>query len=337
MVSITRSLKVFSDGSVTLLEGATPPPPPPTGPTPQPEPTTGTRQRQADTFVYAIHDNLDPGMNYQARTLIKQTIAMTNEFRVPRRWYYREDVYEWRVDPYSKISFWPEDLSPDWEQYFFSGMTPRQHGLFNLTAFGWRDSKANGILALLSKWFAKVSGITAFGIRPDGVNIYSFLVTGGTLFRKVGTWRQWTLVACQDTTKPAQWLTYKDAPDLWFKQGVCGHNADKQSFFGKVNANIGDLFLPTACPGGIAALLTWETREVRAVPFDTVLDDVLPVRFVELCYRGSEVLGRTSENEWYFILEQVGHGGGQSDFVLHIPQADWVDVLPISTVDWQKE
>jgi len=312
-------------------------PPPGDDPTPQPEPITGTRAREGDKFVYAIHDNLDPGLNFQARTLIKMTIAMTNEFRVPRRWYLRDDGV-WKVDQYSKISFWPEDLSDEWQNYFFSGMTPNQHGLFNLTAFGWRDSKANAILAWLLKWVvAKVLRLTAFGIRPDGVNIYSFLVTGGTLFKKIGSWRQWTLVACQDTTKLPQWLTYKDAPDLWHKQGVCGHNADKKSYFGKVNPTIGDLFLPTACSGGIAAIETWETREVPGVPFDTVLDDVKPVRFVELCFRASEVLGRTSDDQWYYILQQIGHGGGQADFVLHIPAGDWVQVLPISTVGWQKE
>jgi hypothetical protein len=174
-------------------------------------------------------------------------------------------------------------------------------------------------------------------VRPPGVNIYNFLLTGGALLRKLGEWRQWTLFECQDIGRPPEWSNYHDAPDRWYLQGVCGNNADKESYYGKVNPNIGRLAIPTACPGGIAAIETEFVRELPALPFGTILDGVKEVTFVELCIQGSQVFGLTTENEWYFILEQRGHTGGQHDFVLHIPQSDWVPVLPVPEANWQKE
>jgi hypothetical protein len=310
------------------------PDPPPSHPVPVPEPTSGTRVLPGDTFVYVVHDDLGWG---QARTLVKQTIQMTNELYAAHRYYYREDIGEYRVDQYSKFSFWPEDLKYGWDVYFFNGMTSRQHELFNTTGFGWRDNKANALLAFLAKFFARLFQRIILGIRPPGVNIYNFLLTGGSFLRKAGVWRQWTLFECQDTNEMPEFSNYHDAPDRWFLQGVCGHNADKVSYYGKVNPSIGRLGIPTACPGGIAAIETQYVREVPALPFSTVLDGVKSVNFVELCFQGSQVFGLTDDNEWYYILEQVGHTGGQHDFVLHIPPSAWVQVLPIPTLDWQKE
>lgn len=307
--------------------------PPSAQPVPVGEPNTGVRVLPGDTFVYVVHDDLGWG---QARTLVKQTIQMTNELYAARRYYYREDTHDYRVDQYSKLSFWPEDLQYGWDVYFFSGMTPRQHELFNTTGFGWRDSKANAILAFLAKLFARVFKRTILGVRPPGVNIYNFLLTGGALLRKVGEWRQWTLFECQDVGKPPERSNYHDAPDRWFLQGVCGHNADKESYYGKVNPNIGRLVIPTACLGGIAAIETEFVRELPSLPFSTVLDGVKPVTFVEMCIQGSQVFGKTDADEWFFILEQINRNGGQKDFLLHIPQSDWVPVLPVSLVDWQK-
>ena len=65
---------------------------------PQPEPTTGTRQKPGMKFVYVIHDNLDAGLNYESRVLQdKIKLGITTEMRVPRRWYYREDIQDWLI------------------------------------------------------------------------------------------------------------------------------------------------------------------------------------------------------------------------------------------------
>lgn len=307
----------------------------------KPEPTTGTRMREGEIFVYVINDNLNPVFDFKARTLSEKIwIAITNSIYVPRRWYFRDDVNEWRVDQFSKISFWPEELQDvGWYPYFFSGMTPRQHELFNVSGFGWRDAKANAIIMFFVRLFARITNRTIMGIRPDGVNIYNFLLCSSALLRVSHLWRQWTIFHTQDTNKPPNWETYEDAPDRVFKQSVCGHNSLKQSFYGSINQHQGDLFIPTACPGGLAAILTSETRRVRDVPFDTVIDDVLPVRFVELCFVVSEVVGLTDKGDWYLILEQRTKNGNQADFVLHIPKEHWLPdrVLPVSTVGWQLE
>jgi hypothetical protein len=92
---------------------------------------------------------------------------MTNELYAARRYYYREDTHDYRVDQYSKLSFWPEDMNYGWDVYFFSGMTPRQHELFNTTGFGWRDSKANAILAFIAKMFSKAKEFLWPSARPE--------------------------------------------------------------------------------------------------------------------------------------------------------------------------
>lgn len=299
------------------------------GATPVPRPQFGVHIYPGQEFVYIVHDDKNPDSGYVARTLgDKIKLQITNELFVPRRWYFRDDIGEWRVDQYSKISFWPEDLSFDWYQYFFSGMTPRQHELFNTTGFGWRDAKANAFMQFISR----VLGIEVAGVRPDGVNIYNFLLTGGTLLEKAGNWRHWTLFKCQDTNEAPGWETYEENPAAVFKQGVCGHNSLKQSFYGSINQTQGDLFIPTACPGGVAAIETIYTRSIPALPWDAVVDGV-PMRIVELCIQASEVFGFDGEN-WYYILEQRHTNGNQADFVLHVPE--W-PVLPIPFVRWQKQ
>ena len=326
-----RRISVFSNGSYLVENIQTPID---NIQTPIKAPTIGTFLYYGDFFIYIVHDDLSLGY---ARTLTEKIqIAMTNEIFVPRRWYFREDVQEWRVDRFSKISFWPEDLKYGWPEYFFSGMTPRQHDLFNQTGFGWRDAKANAVIMFFAKLFSRMFKKSVMNIRPEGVNIYNFLLTGGSILKKVGTWREYTLFACQDTNNPPKDVNYESSPINWFKQGVCGHNAEKQSYYGKVNPIQGDLFIPTACPNGIAAILTKQTREIPKVPFSTILDKVMPVTFVELCFRNSEVLGKTDKEEWYYILQQISNNGNQADFVLHIPSNDWPAVLPISRVFWQK-
>jgi hypothetical protein len=325
-MAVKLIVKTFSDRSFEVTSEIVP-----VEQTPVDTPTTGAFLRLGDVFIYIVHDDLELGY---ARTLTEKIIiAMTNEIYVPRRWYFRQDVGEWRVDRYSKISFWPEELSTEWYQYFFSEMTAKQHELINTRSFGWRDT--GFIVAMIKQFVAKLFNRTLWGFRPDGVSIYNFLLISGSVLKKIGTWREYTLFACQDTNEPLEYSDYESNPTHWFKQGVCGHNAEKQSYYGKVNPNIGDLFIPTACPGGVAALLTKQTREVK-VPISTILDGTMPVTFVELCFRNSEVLGMTEDGKWYYILQQVSRNGNQADFVLHIPKEDWPPVLPVSRVYWKK-
>ena len=324
MASLIRSLTTWSDGSVreSVL---------PVIPMPQPVPDGGTQVLSGMKFVYVVHDDLTLGF---ARTLLEEiNIAITNEIFVPRRWYFRTDIWEWRVDQYSKISFWPEELEGGWYPYFFSGMTERQHGLFDTRSFGWRDT-GFALVAFFKTLLARMFKRSISGFRPDGVAIYNFLLCGGALLRKSHEWRQWTIFICQDTNFPPGWDTYIDAPDKVFKQGVCGHNAEKQSFYGSVNQQQGDLFVPTACPGGYAAILTRQVRPVPEVPLDTILDGVLPVRIVELRIRASEIFGKTDTGEWYYILEQRTKNGNQADFVLHAPP-ELFPALPVPYVEWQ--
>lgn len=281
---------------------------PPVQVEPVPEPTRGKRGYPGQFFVRAAHDDLTIGY---ARTLgDKIKIAMTNEMVVPRRWYQRDDG-EWRVDQFSKISFWPERLMGEWIDYFWSGMSPRQHELFNVSAFGWRDSKAT----------------------PDELNIYNFILCAGALLEKIGTWREWTLFKAQDTTKPPVVSDIWSDPSRWFVQGVCGHNAAKVSYYGKVNPHQGRLGIPTACPGGVAAVLTSEVREIPPLPFKTTLNGY-DVTFIEYCFTGAETLGKTEAGDWFYIEGQAGMLGNQSDMVVHVP--GWCKVLPVSVMDWQK-
>lgn len=287
---------------------------PPTLPQSEPEPD-GTRAVPGDEFYRVIHDCQNPGLNYQSRTLTdKIKLHITNEMYVPRRWYLRDDG-QMRVDQYSKITFWPERLSEDWERHFFSGMSERQRELFGGSGFGWRDAKAN----------------------PDELNIYNFILCGGALLKGAGArFREFTLFITQDTDLPPMDTDIITHPDKWFQQGVVGHNADKETFCGSVNQVQGRLVIPTACPSGVAAIKTTEVRRVPPLPLDTFLFGV-PVTIVEYCFRGADTLGKTKEGDWYYIQQQVGMSGNASDFVLNIPPDDWIDVNPVPIVDWQKE
>ena len=304
---------------------------------PVPEPVGGTRMLPGDKFVYVIHDNLNPETEYMARTLWSDKIIgdITNEFYVPRRWYFRESDQTWRVDQYSKIEYYPEDLPADWPWYFFAGMTERQHELFNTDGTGWRDGGAS-IIARVLRYLARTFKRPVFGVRPDGVAPFRLLLPGGTLLRKLFTWREWTIFACQDTDYAPNWENY-DTPDRVFKQGVCGNNAAKQSFYGSVDQDMGDLYVPTACPGGGAAIKTVETREVfpSGLPASVLLDG-MPVTIVELCFKQSEVFCKLDTGEWFYLLEQVTKNGNAKDFILHIPADDW-PVLPVPVVERQKE
>ena len=114
MVSPILEINTFTDGSFSVVDVL-----PPVDLDPQPEPV-GTRVYPGDEYIRVISDCLNPGMDYQSRTLSdKIKLAITNAMYVPHRWYRRDDG-EWRVDQFSKLSFWPEDLSGGW------GHPPRQ-------------------------------------------------------------------------------------------------------------------------------------------------------------------------------------------------------------------
>ena len=312
MVTLTRSLTVFPDGSIQILDVGHPP----TLPDSEPEPK-GARAVPGVQFLRVISDCANPGMNYRSRTFENPNIQMTNAMYVPRRWYYRPDVGEYRVDQYSKITFWPERLSFGWASYFFSGMTERQHGLFNGSGFGWRDSKAN----------------------PDELNIYNFILCTGALLRKKNTFREFTLFECQEVNGFVDWnVSYLHNPDKWFKQSISAHDAAKNSYCGSVNQAQLDLYIPTACPGGVAAILTSETVPAHPeLPFNTFWHGA-PVKFIELCFRGSECLGLTDGGKWLYIEQQTSKTGkAHLDFTLHIPVDDWCAVRPVPVAGWQKE
>lgn len=332
MVALSlRSIDIMSDGSIVVKVQ---PPSDARVPVPAEKLTGGTRMLPPRRFAYVIHDNLNPGTGYMARTLWSDKIIgdITNEFYVPRRWYFRVSDGTWRVDQYSKIEYYPEALAYRWPEYFFSGMTERQHELFNASGTGWRDSKANTILAWILRLFTRLFK-RVFGIIPEGVAPFRLLLPGGTLLRKLFEWREWTIFACQDTDMAPAWETY-DTLDRVFKQGVCGDNGDT-SFYGSVDQDMGDLFIPNACPGGMAAILTAETREIFDLPHDTFLDGI-PVTIAELWFKQSEVFCRLKDTEdWYYLLEQRTKNGNAKDFVLHIPADEW-PVLPVPVVNRQK-
>lgn len=298
------------------------------------KPIGGLSIMAGEKYVFVVHDDIAFGG--MARTLAsdKITIAITNEMFVPRRWYFRDDIGEWRVDQYSKISFWPEELEGGWYPYFFGGMTEKQHELFNVSGTGWRDSKANAIIKAVIIFMARTLNRTFLGFRPDGVNIYNFILCGGALLKKAFEWRQWTIFDCQDTNYPPLWETYIDNPAHVFKQGVCGHNKFKQSFYGSVNHNTngGDLFIPTACPTGRAAILTTETRPLPVPPFDTWIDGT-EMTVTEMRVVASEIFGKCTDGEWYYLLEQAGTDGNQGDFIFHVP-AELFPALPVPYVRW---
>lgn len=303
------------------------PPIPPELPDSEPEPTTGTRGLPGDWFYRVVHDWNNPGMNYESRTLIDKKLKITNEMYPPRRWYLRDGV-GWRVDKYSKVSFWPELLSPGWEEHFFSGMSARQRELFNLLAFGWRDGKADAIMRLIKR----IMGVT------DGPRIYNFILCGGALLKGTGAkFREFTLFTTQNTNNPPDTSTsIYTAPDKWFLQGVTGHNpTTKESFCGSINQVQGRLAIPTACPSGVAAIPTTEIRRIPALPLETHLFDV-PVTIVEYRFIGADTMGKLSNGDWYYIQQQVSQNGNASDFVTNVPGDDWVSVLPVPVVDRQK-
>lgn len=281
------SIRIMSDGSIEVIEAAPPSP----GLRQVPAPQFGTFGGRGHELVRIIHDNLNPQWGFRSRTLQpEETHRSTNEMLVPHRWYLRSDG-EWRVDQYSKIQFWPED-NLDWLLYFKSNMTPWQWDWFCTPGKGWRDSGGGG------------------SNYPADLNIYSFVVPGGNLLRTAGTWKNWTLFGAQDTNEAPKWYTYDERPDMVYKQGLVANWGNKENTpdSWQVDKNVGDLCVPNACPRGIAAILTSETRPVQDVPWSTTSNGV-PVTFDELCFQGSNTLGR-SDGNWYVVEEMEITGDG---------------------------
>lgn len=319
---------IFPDGTVYSQEGGSGPPTPTHRLKLVPTPTFGTFAFPGHSFFRIIHDNLNPEWNNRSRTLDpNETHRSTNEMYVPRRWYLRDDGV-WRVDQYSKTQFWPE-ASPAWLDYFKYGMTSRQWSDFCTKGFGWRDSGGG-------------SG------TPSNPNIYSFVMIGGNLIKAVGNWRQWTLFAVQDTNKPPVLYSYLQRPDLVFKQGLVANWANKASepdtwLVDKgVVGGVGDLYIPSACPSGVAAILTSEIRPVAPLPWNTSSNGV-PVTFDEFCFQGSSTLGKERTLGWC-IIEEMEITGNPND---HSVGGTWDDlrrytdepvcaVWPVPVIGWQR-
>lgn len=289
-------------------------------PEPQPAPV-GTMAYPGDTYVIGVHDDLNQAwineIGYPgARTIVnKSNLRQTNEMLVLREWVMKEDG-TMGIRRNGHITYWPETLWFGWYEYFHSQMSARQKELFEGYNFGWRDG------------------------QEGELNVFKMVVCGGQLLKKIGRWKEYSLVVTQDTVAPPDESTPETHPHLWVKQGICGHSTAKDefnhyiSYYGKVNQAIGDFYVPVACDGGIAGILTSETREYPQLPFNTLIDGY-PTRIERLCFRGSEVLGLTSDGAWYFLVQQVANNGNQSDFIIHSP--DMPKVTPVSVVGWRKE
>lgn len=310
------NIDIYSDGWHLITEENAQEPPQ-TGPVPQPEQLIGVRAKAGDLFLGAIHDNLDAALAKQigyvgARTIINKIgLHQTNEIRV---------MYKWEGDKVrrtpAKYSWWPEHYGQAWVDQYYLHMTARQAENINGTHFGWRDGRTEGQL------------------YP-----HKHLVCGGQLFKSLGRWSEFYLVACQNLDEPPIYSDHLSAPHLWVKQGICGHSKTKvdgkfPSYYGKVHPKGGDFYIVNACPGGIGAVPYWEIREYPVCPFDAIVDGV-QMRIVELCFRGSEILGLSDDGNWYFMLEQKYSNGNQDDFVVHC--AAFGKTLPVSTVGYKQE
>jgi hypothetical protein len=323
----------------------------PLKPLPVPGPRFGKWYFQGMVFYRIIHDTLDAGYDFASRTLgEKIKIAITNEMFAARRWYFREDVNEYRVDRFSRIVFWPED-NATWLAYFISLMGLWAWGKFCTSGFGWRDSKANSLLGRLLEFFTNLGFfLRPFSLRPPGVNVYNFILTGGTLLEGAGEWKEYILFHTQDINKSPEWTTYEQDPSRVFKQYLTGHNKDKETFRvvdKGLEGGVGDIEIPNACPGGIAAIEKKYVRRFPDLPFSTTINGY-PVTFVEMVFQGPKTFGRTDEDEWYLIEEMKvtgdendrSKGGSWLDWVVYVDRKDWFGgayLEPPAVIGWTRQ
>jgi len=140
---------------------------------------------------------------------------------------------------------------------------------------------------------------------------------------------------------------YDEAPDKVHKQYNVGYI---NGIFWQVSKQLGDLYIPTACPGGIAAVKDYETRRIQPLPWSTSMNGY-PMTFVEFCFSGSNTYGKATDGngkatdgKWYLIEEMqvIGTpddssiGGTWRDLVRYTDEPV-CEVAPPAVIGWKRE
>lgn len=241
----------------------------------------------------------------------KIKISQTNEMQVPNIFKQREDG-KWIVDG-SKITMQLVKFRAimDWMAAL---MGPVVWGLFQTKGFGWMDFP-----------------------RPNEKKAFNMLECGGNLVEVMEIFGVHALLATQDIRmQPDMSLTYENAPHLFVKQVVVGHNRNKETYY-ICDQNRGDIVMPFTT--NVQATLPISSLEwlPQEFPFETMLWGRVPVTIERVVFQGSDTWANIGGGRWVCIEKMEVTGlGSWKDRRLYISPEHWFGTCPPPVKGWTK-